>query len=78
MDGDWFMHRHIHFDLELPADLDRLHFPEAVSQRLQKLLDRQDRGEALSAHERAEAEGLTNMADLLSLLRLRSERVNGN
>jgi hypothetical protein len=49
-----------------------------VDERLQDLLDRQDRGEALSPRERSEAEGLVNLADLLSLLRLRAERFNGN
>lgn len=71
------MHRHVHFELELPEDLERLRLPTAVDQRLQELLDRQDRGDTLSSDERSEAEGLVNLADLLSLLRLRSER-NGN
>jgi len=38
-------------------------------------LDQQDRGESLSADERREAEGLVNLADFLSVLRLRAERV---
>jgi hypothetical protein len=42
------------------------------------LLDRQDRGETLSADERPEAEGLVNLAETLSLLRLRAERTAGN
>jgi hypothetical protein len=45
-----------------------------VDERLRALLDRQDRGEVLTAAERGEAEGLVNLADLLSLLRLRAER----
>jgi hypothetical protein len=45
-----------------------------VDERLQALLDRQDRGEALTAAERGEAEGLVDLAELLSLLRLRAER----
>jgi hypothetical protein len=57
--------------LELPADLARLQLPESLDRRLQSLLDKQDRGEALSDEERQEAEGLADLADLLSLLRLR-------
>jgi hypothetical protein len=42
---------------------------------LQTLLNRQDSGETLSAEEREEAEGLVNMAEFLTLLRLRKERL---
>jgi hypothetical protein len=38
---------------------------------------KQDAGEALADSERRETEGLVNLADLLSLLRLRAERVSG-
>jgi hypothetical protein len=62
--------------IELPEDLDRFRLPRDVDERLQTLLDRQDRGEELSSAERGEAEGLVNLADLLSLLRLRAERAS--
>ena len=62
-------------DLNLPADLERFRLPRAVDQRLQGLLDRQDAGEALTADEREKAEGLVNLAELLTLLRLRAERL---
>jgi hypothetical protein len=62
-------------DIELPADLARFRLPEAVNARLQSLLDRQDAGQPLSDEERAEAEGLLNLAELLTLLRLRTERL---
>jgi hypothetical protein len=62
-------------DIELPADLARFRLPEAVNARLQSLLDRQDAGQPLSDEERAEAEGLVNLAELLTLLRLRTERL---
>lgn len=62
-------------DVELPADLERFRLPEAVHAHLQSLLDRQDAGQALSPEERAEAEGLVNVAELLTLLRLRAERL---
>ena len=61
-------------DFDLPADLARLRLPAAVASRLQSLLDRQDAGRPLTADERAEAEGLVDLADLLTLLRLRAER----
>jgi len=62
----------VRIDVELPRDLSRLALPEGVDRRLQHLLDKQDRGEALSDDERAEAEGLVELADLLSLLRLKA------
>jgi hypothetical protein len=62
-------------DVELPADLDRFRLPEAVNARLQSLLDRRDEGQPLSPVERAEAEGLVNLAEFLTLLRLRAERL---
>ncbi|WP_205678886.1 hypothetical protein [Aquisphaera insulae] len=61
-------------DVDLPADLARFRLPSAVASRLQSLLDRQDAGSVLTADERAEAEGLVDLADLLTLLRLRAER----
>jgi hypothetical protein len=60
--------------IDAPDDLARFRLPAAVGARLQSLLDRQDAGQALSSEERAEAEGLADLADLLSLLRLRAER----
>lgn len=61
-------------ELELPEDLERFNLPEGVDERLHHLLDRQDRGEALSSAERQEAQGLVDLAELLSLLRLRAHR----
>ncbi len=72
------MSQNVHLELELPDDLGRFRLPAAVDERLQELLDRQDRGEPLTSRERSEAEGLVNLADLLSLLRLRSERADGD
>jgi hypothetical protein len=66
----------IHLELELPDDLARLRLPEGVQQRLTELLDKQDIGTPLTDAERREAEGLVDLAELLSLLRMRSERVN--
>ncbi len=49
--------------------------PAAVQQRLQSLLDKQDAGVALTEVERLEAAGLIELAEFLSLLQLRAERV---
>jgi hypothetical protein len=62
-------------ELDLPEDLEGFRLPPAVDQRLQSLLDKQDRGEGLSEAERQEAEGLVSIAEWLSLFRLRAERV---
>lgn len=61
--------------LSVPDDLARFRLPDGVNARLQALLDRQDSGQRLTAAERKEAEGLVNLADLLSFLRLRVERI---
>ena len=66
----------IHLEIDVPDDLTRFRLPAGVQQRLQALLDRQDAGGALSTAEREEAEGLVNLAELLSLLRLRTERLS--
>lgn len=58
-------------EVDLPADLDRFRLPEAVDDRLQFLLDRQDSGQPLTEQERKEAEGLVNLAEFLTWLRLR-------
>ena len=63
-------------NVELPADLDRFRLPEAVHARLQSLLDRQDAGQPLNTEERAEAEGLVELSEFLTLLRLRAERLS--
>jgi hypothetical protein len=65
----------IHLEVEVPGDLARFRLPGGVQQRLQELLDRQDAGNALTAQEKREAKGLVELADLLSLLRLRAERI---
>ena len=48
----------------LPEDMD-----------VQDLLDRQDQGNSLTPAEQQEAEGLVDLAELLSLLQLRTLRV---
>ncbi len=70
------MSQQVLIQLEMPSDLVQFRLPEGVNQRLQYLLDRQDQGEKLTAAERLEAEGLVNMSEMLTLLRLRAERAN--
>ncbi len=63
-------------EVDLPADMARFRLPEAVGARLQTLLDRQESGQPLTPQERNEAEGLVSLAEFLTLLRLRAERLN--
>jgi hypothetical protein len=65
-------------ELEIPEDLARFRLPPGVQARLQALLDRQDQGATLTKAEREEAEGLVDLAELLSLIRLRAERARGS
>jgi hypothetical protein len=68
------MTQQVLIQIEMPTDLDQFRLPKGVDRRLQFLLDRQDQGEKLTELERQEAEGLVNLSELLSLLRLKSER----
>jgi hypothetical protein len=61
-------------DVDLPADLVRFRLPDGVAARLKSLLDRQDAGLQLSEIEREEADGLVNLAEFLTPLKLRAER----
>jgi hypothetical protein len=63
-------------EIDLPGELEKLRLPKAVAARLQTLLDRQDSGQPLTDAESEEAEGLANLAELLTLLRLRAERMS--
>lgn len=63
--------------VQMPAtgDISQLKLPAGVQSRLQELLDRQDKGIKLTAKERKEAEGLVDMAEWLSLLKMRTQRL---
>jgi hypothetical protein len=61
--------------VEMPFSSGQFKLPKGVDNRLQELLDRQDRGEKLTSAEKKEAQGLVDLSEMLSLLRLRSERV---
>jgi hypothetical protein len=60
--------------LDLPSDLSRFRLPSGVLDRLHALLDAQDEGRELSQAESREAEGLVDLSEMLSLLKLRSSR----
>ena len=60
-------------ELELPKNWRKFRMPRALHQRLQDLLDRQDLAGKLSVKERREAAALTELVDVLSLMRLRAE-----
>lgn len=62
-------------EIEMPASIRKFKLPKGVNRRLQDLLDRQDSGKKLTGAEKSEAEGLVDLAEILSLLNLRSKRV---
>jgi len=64
------------FSVEVPFSPSRIRLPAGVDDRLQTLLDKQDRGESLTAAERKEADGLVELAEMLSLIRLRATRAS--
>jgi hypothetical protein len=66
------MAQSVSVEVELPNDWRKFRLPTALHQRLQELLDRQDRTGKLSAKERREAAALTELVDILSLLKLRA------
>lgn len=59
--------------LELPKDWKKFRMPRALDNRLQELLDRQDFEGKLSHRERREATALAELADMLSVMRLRAQ-----
>lgn len=71
------MSQAIQFEVKMPGDLSKFRLPKGVQQRLHALLDKQDQGEPLTPAEKREAKGLIDLAELLSLLRLRSRRLSG-
>ena len=61
-------------ELELPQDWAAFRLPPALHDRLQELLDRQDSEGKLSKRERREAHAITQLVDMLSLMKLRAQR----
>ncbi len=69
------MKRGVVVELELPADYRKYRFPKVFDRRLQTLLEQQNVVGKLSNAERKEAEELVNLAEFLSLVRMRADRV---
>jgi hypothetical protein len=61
-------------ELDLPRDWRKLRLPPALHERLHELLDQQNCRGKLSPRERHEATALTELVDMLSLMRLHAER----
>jgi hypothetical protein len=61
-------------ELDIPRDWRQFRLPDALDDRLQQLLDRQDQEGKLSRAERREAQALTELVDMLSLMKLRAQR----
>lgn len=68
------MARTVHLEIPMPGNLQKFQLPAGVQRRLADLLDRQDKGIPLTAAERREAEGLVEMSEMLTFLKLRSGR----
>ena len=64
------MSQTVQLTVPMPAELAKLRFPKALNDRLHFLLDEQGRKGRLSAAEKKEAEGLAQMASVLSILKL--------
>ena len=60
--------------IEIPEEVAYFQLPDAVQDRLQYLLDKQDAGQELTTAERDEAAGLVDLAEFLSYLRLKTQR----
>lgn len=58
-------------ELEVPSDWKQFKLPPALNKRLQSLLDKQDESGQLTATERREAKAITQLVDMLTLMKLR-------
>lgn len=65
---------HVQIEIEMPDDLARFTLPQGLQARLQELLDRQDAGTVLTESERQEAEGIVDLSEFMTWLRMRAER----
>ncbi len=63
------MARSVLVELNLPDDWRMFRLPPALDDRLQELLDRQDRDGKLSPRERREAKALVELVDMLTLVK---------
>ena len=65
------MSRAVMVQLDLPKDWKTFRMPRGLQSRLQELLDRQDQTRKLTRRERQEANALAELAEMLSLMKLR-------
>ena len=65
-------------ELQIPQDWHSFRLPRALDARLQELLDRQDREGKLNRAERQEAKALTELVNMLCLMKLRAKRPGRN
>ena len=72
--GRCIMAQLVAIELEMTGELAKFRLPQGVQDRLQFLLDKQDEGTRLTDEERREAEGLVELAEFLTLLKLRTGR----
>lgn len=63
---------HVLIELDVPEDWKKFRLPAALEHRLHELLDRQDAEGKLTRAERSEAKALTDLVDMLSLMKLRA------
>lgn len=63
-------------EIDMPRDFRKFRMPTALNTRLQELLDRQDEMGKLTHAERREAKALVELADMLSLMKLRAKRAS--
>lgn len=66
------MVRNLTVQIDMPISAEQIKLPKGVNDRLQKLLDRQDKGEKLTSAELKEADGLVELSEMLSLMLLRT------
>jgi hypothetical protein len=62
--------------LDIPEDWRKFRLPPALHARLQELLDRLDYDGKLTRSEHREAQALTELSDMLTLMKLKAERVS--
>ena len=67
----------VQLTVPMPASLAELQFPKALDERLQFLLEEQNRRGKLTPAEKKEAEGLTKVAATLSILKLGAQVKSG-
>jgi hypothetical protein len=61
-------------ELDVPGDWKKFKLPPAIDSRLQSLLDKQDQTGRLSRTERQEAKAITELVDMLALMKLRARK----